>query len=430
MNVNVSELDPAPSRALQRYYPWVVVGIAFLTVGVAFGTRNSFALFLVAVTHEFGWSRGAASGALMLGSLLWTLSAPGIGMLLDRFGPRIVLPGGALIMAGGFVVAGLANSLVEFYVGMGVLMGIGFATLPMTVQATFLSNWFVRKRGMAIGAAASGIGLGILLVVPWTQWLISTYGWRAAFWVLAGLLALVIAPLNYFFQRQRPEEMRLKPDFGAAVPGPSAARPRAVNARGPSLREALRSWHFWAFAIGVLTGAIPLHMVLIHQVAAVSDAGFSRESAALGLGMIGLFTAPAMVGMGLLADRIGRQLAYALGSASLMIGIFLLMMIEHAGQTWLLYAFPPFIAMGFSSRQSLYPTIAADLFHGRAFGAIIGAISLFIGAGAGLGPWLGGALFDWTGSYESAFWAAQATAFASVLFIWLAGRRENSLGGS
>ncbi|MGH7852614.1 MAG: MFS transporter [Candidatus Binatia bacterium] len=423
--MSVTEIEIAPSRALQRYYPWVVIGIAFLTVGVAFGARNAFAVFLVAVIEEFRWSRGLASGALMLGSIMWTLSAPGIGTLLDRLGPRIVLPGGAIVMATGFVVSGFADSIVEFYIGMGVFMGVGFAALPMTSQATFLSNWFIRKRGMAIGAAASGIGLGILLVVPWTQWLITTYGWRAAFFILAALLALIIAPLNYFFQRQRPEEMHLKPDFGESTENKSAARIKAANAAGPTLKEALRTWRFWAFALGVLAGAIPLHMVLIHQVAAVSDAGFSKELAAFGLGLIGLFTAPAMIVMGLLSDRIGRQLSYLLGSASLMIGIFLLMMINAAGQSWLFYLFPPFIAFGFSSRQSLYPTIAADLFHGKSFGAIIGAISLFIGAGAGIGPWLGGVIHDWTGSYREAFWVAQATAFASVLFIWIAARARS-----
>lgn len=421
--MSVTGIEIAPSRALQRYYPWVVIAIAFLTVGVAFGARNAFAVFLVAVIEEFRWSRGLASGALMLGSVLWTLSAPFIGVLLDRFGPRVVMPGGAIVMAGGFVVSGFADSVVEFYIGMGVLMGVGFAALPMTSQATFLSNWFIRKRGMAIGTAASGIGLGILLVVPWTQWLITTYGWRSAFFILAALLALIIAPLNYFFQRQRPEEMNLKADFGEPGPEKSAVRVKASAETGPNLKDALHSWQFWAFALGVLAGAIPLHMVLIHQVAAVSDAGFSKELAAFGLGLIGLFTAPAMIVMGLLADRIGRQLAYLIGSASLMIGIFLLTVI-NAGQSWLFYLFPPFIAFGFSSRQSLYPTIAADLFHGKSFGAIIGAISLFIGAGAGLGPWLGGVLHDWSGNYRDAFWVAQATAFASVVFIWLAGARE------
>jgi MFS family permease len=419
-SMSVNEVEITPSRVLQRYYPWVVIAIAFLTVGIAFGARNSFAVFLVAVTEEFGWSRGLASGALMLGSVVWTLSAPVIGLLLDRLGPRIVLPGGAIIMALGFAASGMARNVAEFYLGMGMLMGVGFAALPMTSQATFLSNWFIRKRGMAIGTAASGIGLGILLVVPWTQWLITTYGWRSAFFILAGVLAIVIAPLNYFFQRQRPEEMNLKPDFGDTPARPLGGHPKAAAGfvDGPTLKEALRSWRFWAFAFGVLAGAIPLHMVLIHQVAAVSDAGFSKELAALGLGLIGLFTAPAMIFMGLLADRIGRQWSYLFGSASLMVGILPLMMITDAERSWL------FIAFGFSSRQSLYPTIAADLFHGKSFGAIIGAIALFIGAGAGIGPWLGGMVHDWTGSYYWAFCIAQALSFFSVVFIWMACSRN------
>jgi MFS family permease len=422
--MSVSEVEITHSRVLQRYYPWVVIAIAFLTVGVAFGARNAFAVFLVAVIEEFHWSRGLASGALMLGSVMWTLTAPVIGILLDRLGPRVVLPGGAIIMAFGFIISGMTHTILGFYLGMGIFMGVGFAALPMTSQATFLSNWFIRKRGMAIGTAASGIGLGILLVVPWTQWLIATYGWRAAFFILAGVLAIVVAPLNYFFQRQRPEEMNLKPDFGDS-PARSSAHVQAAGFAGPNLKEVLRTWRFWAFAFGVLAGAIPLHMVLIHQVAAVSDAGFSKELAAFGLGLIGLFTAPAMITMGLLADRIGRQWSYLLGSASLMVGIALLMMITNTGRSWLFYAFPPFIAFGFSSRQSLYPTIAADLFHGQSFGAIIGAIALFIGAGAGIGPWLGGVIYDWTGSYYWAFCLAQVLAFFSVGFIWLAGSRNH-----
>jgi MFS family permease len=418
--VSVSKAETAAPVELQRYYPWVVLGIAFLTVGVAFGARNAFAVFLVAVIEEFHWSRGLASGALMLGSIMWTVTAPIIGILLDRFGPRVVLTGGSIIMAAGFVVSGAAHGIVEFYLGMGVLMGIGFAALPMTSQATFLSNRFIRKRGMAMGFVASGIGFGILIVVPTTQWLIQAWGWRNAFFILAGILVAIVAPLNYFFQRQRPEEMNLKPDFGHAPESAAAARSHTRGVDGPTLREALRTFRFWAFAIGVLAGAIPLHMVLIHQVAAVSDAGFSKELAALGLGLIGLFTAPAMILMGLLADRIGRPRSYAIGSAFLMAGMFVLMAIAEIHHTALFYAFPPLVAVGFSSRQSLYPTMAADLFHGKSFGAIIGALALFIGAGAGIGPWLGGIIHDLTGSYTQAFWVAQGLAFLSIIFIWLA----------
>jgi len=185
--MTAGELEMAPRRGLQVYYPWLVIGIAFLTVAVAFGLSNAFAVFLIAVTEEFHWSRGLASGALMVGAVVWTAVAPVIGMLLDRYGPRPVLAGGALIMALGFVVSGLARSAAVYYLGRGGLVGIGFAALPVTSQATFLSNWFVRKRGMAIGLAASGIG-------PWLggavfDW---TGSYRAAFWVAQGLTLLSV----------------------------------------------------------------------------------------------------------------------------------------------------------------------------------------------------------------------------------------------
>ena len=131
-----------------------------------------------------------------------------------------------------------------------------------------------------------------------------------------------------------------------------------------------------------------------------------------------------MIFMGLLADRIGRQWSYLLGSA-VVDDRHLPSDDDHRCQRELaVLCFPPFIAVGFSSRQSLYPTIAADLFHGKSFGAIIGAISLFIGAGAGIGPWLGGVIYDWTGSYQNAFSVAQALTFVSVVFIWMAGSRK------
>ena len=178
-----SEIEIERKATLQRAYPWVVIAVAFLTLGAAFGMRNAFAVFLVAVIEEFRWSRGLTSGVLMLGSVMWTLAAPIIGILLDRYGPRVVMAAGSTIMAIGFVVSGLADTVMEFYLGMGFLVGIGFAALPMTSQATFLANWFVRKRGMAMGLTASGIGVGILAVVPLAQYLIATFGWRHAYFL-------------------------------------------------------------------------------------------------------------------------------------------------------------------------------------------------------------------------------------------------------
>jgi len=154
-------------------------------------------------------------GRVDVGSVVWTVVAPVIGRLLDRHGPRPLHTGGALLMAASVIVSGLAHTVLEFYLGMGILVGAGFAALSMASQATFPSHWVMRKRGMAIGLAASGIGLGILVVVLVTQWMIANFGWRQALLILAGLLIGVIALANFFLQRQCPEQKGLKPDFGA-----------------------------------------------------------------------------------------------------------------------------------------------------------------------------------------------------------------------
>jgi MFS family permease len=327
-------------------------------------------------------------------------------------------------MALGFVVSSLSRNIIQFYLGMGFLVGLGFAAMPMTAQATFISNWFIRKRGMAVGITASGIGAGIFLLVPLAQLLVSGLGWRQAYLALAAFLFFVIAPLNLFFQRRSPEDIGLSPDFGAAPPAARAVKHRPAKGNDWTLREALRTFRFWAFSVCVFTGALPLHMVLIHQVAAVAEAGFSEDLAAFALGLTGFFTAPSMVLMGAISDRIGREWTYTLGSLAMVSAIGLLLIVSDSSKTALLYAFAPLFAIGFASRQSLYPTIAADLFHGKHFGAILGMFALFIGAGAGIGPWLGGYLHDLSRAYNHAFWSAIFFAVISVICVWTAGPRK------
>lgn len=407
-------------RPAPPYYPWVVVGVSFLTVGVALGCRSAFAVFFVAVLEEFHWSRGVTAGALLLGGLTWSAVAPLVGVLLDRFGPRVVFPAGSLLMALGFVVTSMSQHVLHFYVGMGVLAAMGFAALPMTAHAVVLSNWFVRRRGTAMGIVASGVGVGILAIVPLTQMLVSELGWRQAYLILAALLAGLLVPLNAVLQRHRPEDVGLAPDSGAAA---STVRSRTGSAAGLTLALALRTSRFWALALGMLAGAIPLHMILVHQVAAAVDVGFPKALAASALGLTGFFTAPSMILWGAGSDRIGREWAYTLGSLAMILGIVLLLFARHPSRAWMLYAFTVFFALGFASRQSLYPAIAADLFHGRHFGAINGALALFVGAGSGIGPWLGGYLFDLSGNYAAPFWLSIVLAVLSVGLIWVAGAK-------
>ena len=388
-----------------------------MTVAAAFGCRGAFALFFVAVIEEFQWSRGLAAGALTMGSVAWTLSAPVWGRMLDRFGPRVVFPAGAGLMAAGFIVSAMTQNVWQYYLGMGLLVGLGFAALPMTSQATVISNWFVRKRGMAMGLAAAGIGAGIFLVVPTTEWLIVGFGWRNAYLVLAGVMVAAVVPLNTFLQRRRPQDLGLLPDFGATG-APGSQGSLRMRGGGMTLAEALRNFRFWALALAFVLGALPVHMVLVHQVAAMVDAGFSRELGAWVLSLTGFFTIFTMIGMGMLSDRIGREWAYTIGTAALVGGILLILFLDGMPRVVLIAVYPPLFAVGFGSRQSLYPTVAADIFHGAHFGSIIGVLAVCIGMGAGVGPWLAGYLFDLSGSYASSCWTAIVMCVLSLGCFW------------
>ena len=418
MDTSVADTTSVPTARLNRVYPWAVLGISFITVAAAFGCRAAFALFFVAVIEEFQWSRGLAAGALTLGSVAWTLSAPVWGHMLDRLGPRVVFPAGAGLMAAGFIVSAMTQSVWQYYLGMGLLVGLGFAALPMTSQATVISNWFVRKRGMAMGLAAAGIGAGIFLVVPVTEWLIVGFGWRNAYLVLAGVMLAAVVPLNLFFQRRRPQDMGLQPDFGATtVVVNGGSRQREDDGR--TLAQALRSYRFWALAMGFLLGALPVHLVLVHQVAAMVDAGFSREFGATVLGLTGFFTIFTMIGMGMFSDRVGREWAYTIGSLALVGSVLVILFLDAMPRVLLIGLYPPLFAVGFGSRQGLYPTIAAELFHGAHFGSIIGVLAVCIGIGSGVGPWLAGYLHDLSGSYASSCWTAIVLVVLSLVCIWV-----------
>jgi hypothetical protein len=189
---------------------------------------------------------------------------------------------------------------------------------------------------------------------------------------------LIIALLNYFFQRQRPEEMNLKPDFGKSAPEKSAPRVKALSEAGPSEGSAAQL-AILGFCVGLVSRSDSVAHGTDSPGRCRDRRGVFKRTGRAGAWCHRTFYRAGDDSHGN-ASRSDRPPTHLLGSASLVVGIFILTMITDASRNWLLYLFPPFIAVGFSSRQSLYPTIAADLFHGKSFGALIGAISLFIGA--------------------------------------------------
>ena len=402
------------------YYGWVLVGLSFVTSAIGFGVRATFGVFFVALLEEFHWPRGDVALILAINSIFWALGSPLAGGLLDRFGARAVFPGAAGLMALGLLLSANGQALWQFYLFWGVLAALGFSALPMTQQAVVLATWFPSRRGLVNGIGAAGVGAGILVLVPLAQYVTSAFGWRTALVGLAGLLLGLVALPNLLLQRRRPA------DLGLVVERPSrTTRTARAGSSGPTLRQALRSPRLYVLAVGLFCGALPLHLLLVHQLAAMVDAGVGKEAAANLYGVSGLLGAVLMVLGGWISDRLGREQSYAVGSASLLLAVVLLLALPTLGGSWpLLALYALAFGCGLASRQGLHAAMVGDIFRGPSFGLISGLLSGWLAIGSGVGPWLGGYLFDLTGSYAVPLVLAAVSIVVAAISVWIAAPRR------
>jgi len=420
----------SPAR-LPFYYGWVVIAVAFVTMAIAVSVRTSFSLLFPPILDEFGWQRGVTAAAFSVGFLSSVVLAPLIGVFMDRWGPRAVIPLGATSSALGLVAATYATSAIALYATLGVMVVGASIAMSYHVHSMFLPNWFVRRRGLAIGIAFSGVGVGAIVILPWLQSLIEADGWRHACVVFAIALVLVVIPLNVALQRRNPSDIGLQPDGHRADDGTAGARAaidvvvdRDWTGRSWTLRTASRTARFWWIASAYFTALYAWYSVQVHQTRYLVDTGFDAEVAATALGMVGMFGIAGQIGVGALSDRIGREWGWTIALIGYAACYGALTVLEVQPSIELVY----FVAaaqglMGYGI-GSLYGVVANEVFAGPRFATIFSILSLGGSSGAAVGPWLTGEVFDRTGSYSSAFWLAGALSLVSILCIWMAAPRK------
>ena len=167
------------SLRLPFFYGWIIVAVAFVTMGVGVNARTAFSLLFPPILDQFGWERGVTAGAFSFGFLVSAVLSPLLGRLMDRHGPRVVMELGVGLMGVGLLLAAQVNQPWHLYVTLGVLVGSGSVCLGFTGHGLFLPNWFERRRGLAMSIAFSGVGIGSLVLLPWLQSYIESAGWRA-----------------------------------------------------------------------------------------------------------------------------------------------------------------------------------------------------------------------------------------------------------
>jgi MFS family permease len=417
-----------PAR-LPFFYGWIIVGVAFVTMALGVNARTAFSLLFPPILDEFGWERGVTAGAFSFGFLVSAILSPSLGRLMDRRGPRVVMEMGVGLMAAGLLLAPYVRRPWHLYATLGVLVGGGSVCVSYTGQALYLPNWFVRRRGLAISLAYSGVGVGSVVLLPWLQTLIGRAGWRSACWAMAVLVVVLLVPLNLLLRR-RPEDLGLAPD-GDRVTSDGAARPRVANvvdrawaAIDWTLARAVRTARFWWIAIGYFAGLYAWYAVQVHQTKYVVEIGFSASQAAWALGLVSLAGIPGQIALGHLSDRIGREWVWSVGNVGFVLCYLALLALPHAPTPSLLYLMVVAQGMLGYGLTSVVGAIPAEIFEGRHYGSIFGTLMLAAIGGGAAGPYVTGALHDWTGSYTVAWWIAIACSVLSAIGIWLAAPRH------
>jgi MFS family permease len=181
---------------LPFFYGWVIVAVVFVTMGVAVNARTAFSLLFPPILDEFGWDRGTTAGAFSFGFIVSAVMSPSLGRLMDKRGPLVVNELGVILMGAGLLLATLVQQPWQLYATLGMLVGGGSVCLGYTGQGLFLPNWFVRRRGLAMSLAFSGVGVGSVILLPWLQGVIARAGWRSACLALGIVVLVLLLPLN------------------------------------------------------------------------------------------------------------------------------------------------------------------------------------------------------------------------------------------
>jgi MFS family permease len=419
-----------PKTALARlpfFYGWVLVAAGFVTMAIGVNALTGFSLLFPPILDEFGWERGTTAGAFSFGFLVSALVTPWAGRLMDARGPLLVVETGVALMGAGLILATLISEPWQLYLTLGALVGGGVNCLAYTGQSLYLTNWFVRRRGLALSIAFSGVGIGSITVLPWLQGLIAGIGWRAACAALGILVLAVLAPINLLLRR-RPEDFGLAPDGAAPAGAGTDHDSNIVDADWAAidwtLGRALRTARFWWIALAYFCGLFSWYAVQVHQTKYLIEIGFGAEVAAWALGLVSLVAVPGQIALGHLSDRIGREWVWTIGNLGFVLCAVALILLQTAPTVFLLMVMV--LAQGTLgySLTSVMGAIPAEIFEGRHYGSIFGTVMLAAITGGAAGPWLAGLLHDLTGAYAAAFWISAGCSLISAGAIWFASPRK------
>lgn len=382
---------------MERSYGWVIVGAGALLGCVAIGALFSLAVFLQPMSEATGWSRTGISSAMTLDFLTMGVAAFGWGALTDRFGPRIVVLSGAILLGLGLALASRATSLLEFQIVYGVVVGVAVGAVFAPMIAT-VTGWFDRHRSLAVSLVSAGMGVAPMTIAPFASWLIQSYDWRTAQLIIAIGAWVLLIPAALLVRRA--------PTAEEGAPGAPAE-----GGEGLTVGRALRSPQFIVLSLTFFFCCAAHSGPIFHVVSYAMACGLPAMTA------VTIYSAEGIAGLGgrllfgLLGDRFGARRIVVLGLMVQALGAGAYYFTRSAGE---FYAVAILFGLAYGGVMPLYAVIAREYFPMRIMGTVFGAAAMISSLGMALGPAVGGWLFDTFGGYGFLYVASFGMGLAAV----------------
>lgn len=389
-------------RSSEPRYGWVMVAIASVSIGMQFGAMVSISVFLKPLVAEFGWARGDTSFAYTAGMGAVGFGGIMMGWLADRFSTRPVALFGAVFLGFSLLLLSYLNTLWQLYLFYCIMGGLGFAAMNVPI-ITNVGQWFNRNKGLALGITSAGGTLGQGLVPYFARYLMTFFGWRASYTILAIIFWAVLVPLALL--------VRNPASLGKGRSTASSESPGVTETVFPIAPSKAVIW----LSVAAFFCCVCMATPIVHVVALASDRGIDPQSAAGVLSLIMIAGVFGRILVGKIADYIGGLRTYLLGSVVQTATVFWFTQLHSLAS---FYVVAVLFGLGYSGLMTCIWVCVREMTPPQSGGLSLGIVSLFACIGMGLGGYQGGFFFDMTGDYTFSYANA---ALAGVLNLMTLG---------
>ena len=411
--------SPNANSGTRLFYGWYILAASFFLLFLQSGARFSFGVMFKPMIIELGWNRASMSFAFFLNMTFFALTMSVGGRLYDRFGPKWVLFLSTVLLCIGYVCIAFINSLWQFQICYGLLVGTGLGGASVPIIAAVISKWFEKHRGLTISLAISGNCIGQFAIVPLIANLVLEAGWRQSH-LIVGLIILAISTVIILAViKGEPRELGLKPFGSDDQQTLSGDDKQALNTDASTdlkLQQAMRTASFWFFLIMMFICGSGDFLITTHLIPMVTDFDISASTAANMLAWFGLLSMGGILVAGPASDRIGNKTPIAL---TFVLRVFLFLMVLRYQNLYSFYIFALLFGFTFLVTAPLNTTLAGKLYGFGNIGLISGFLTTVHHLAGGFWAFVGGWMFDRTGSYKTMFVISAIMALVAMISTML-----------